>query len=87
MPRFYFNILSEAGSLDDWEGTELPDLDAARVEAVRDARQLMSSAVLIVSDKLTPSGVGSVGRCISDRRFTNCELLCLRLALELETSI
>jgi hypothetical protein len=21
MPRFYFNILSEAGSLDDWEGT------------------------------------------------------------------
>ncbi|MBY2937182.1 IS66-like element accessory protein TnpA [Rhizobium leguminosarum] len=41
----------------------------------------------IVSDKLTPSGVGSVCRCISDRRFTNCELLCLRLALELETSI
>ncbi|WP_222409569.1 flavodoxin [Rhizobium leguminosarum] len=40
-----------------------------------------------VSDKLTPSGVGRVGRCIADRRFTNCELLCLRLALELETSI
>ncbi|AXA44628.1 transposase [Rhizobium leguminosarum] len=40
-----------------------------------------------VSDKLTPSGVSSVGRCIADRRFTNCELLCLRLALELETSI
>ncbi|MGZ2504617.1 DUF6894 family protein [Rhizobium leguminosarum] len=28
-----FNILSEAGSLDDWEGTELPDLAAARMEA------------------------------------------------------
>jgi hypothetical protein len=41
----------------------------------------------LVSDKLTPSGVSSVGRCIADRRFTNCELLCLRLALELETSI
>ncbi|WP_407693065.1 hypothetical protein [Rhizobium indigoferae] len=40
-----------------------------------------------VSDKLTPSGVRCVGRCIADRRFTNCELLCLRLALELETSI
>ncbi|MBY5446575.1 hypothetical protein HFO93_24490 [Rhizobium leguminosarum] len=50
MPRFYFNILSEAGSLDDWEGTELPDLDAARMEAVRDARALMSSAVLLGYD-------------------------------------
>nr|WP_221971744.1 transposase [Rhizobium leguminosarum] len=39
-----------------------------------------------VSDKLTTSVVGSV-RCIADRRFTNYELLCLRLALELETSI
>nr|WP_225510737.1 hypothetical protein [Rhizobium leguminosarum] len=50
MPRFYFNILSEAGSLDDWEGTELADLDAARIEAVRDARALMSSAVLLGYD-------------------------------------
>ncbi|MBY5354595.1 hypothetical protein HFO94_13815 [Rhizobium leguminosarum] len=50
MPRFYFNILSEAGSLEDWEGTELPDLDAARMEAVRDARALMSSAVLLGYD-------------------------------------
>ena len=41
----------------------------------------------IVSDKLTPSGVGSGGPGIAERRFTNCELLCLRLALELETSI
>ncbi|MBY3531278.1 hypothetical protein RWK44_29295 [Rhizobium sp. 25PS6] len=48
--RFYFNILSEAGSLDDWEGTELADLEAARVEAVRDARALMSSAVLLGHD-------------------------------------
>ncbi|KAB1082158.1 hypothetical protein F4V91_33060 [Neorhizobium galegae] len=39
------------------------------------------------SGKLTRSGVGSVGPCIADRRFTNCELLCLRLALKLETSI
>ncbi|MBB3161356.1 hypothetical protein FHS25_001805 [Rhizobium laguerreae] len=50
MPRFYFNILSEAGSLEDWEGTELPDPDAARIEAVRDARALMSSAVLLGYD-------------------------------------
>jgi hypothetical protein len=50
MPRFYFNILSEAGSLDDWEGTELPDLAAARIEAVHDARALMSSAVLLGYD-------------------------------------
>jgi hypothetical protein len=50
MPRFHFNILSEAGSLDDWEGTELADLAAARIEAVRDARALMSSAVLLGYD-------------------------------------
>ncbi|MGO4118754.1 DUF6894 family protein [Rhizobium ruizarguesonis] len=50
MPRFYFNILSEAGSLDDWEGTELANLDAARIEAVRDARALMSNAVLLGYD-------------------------------------
>jgi len=40
-----------------------------------------------VSDKLTASGAGDGGSGIAERRFTNCELLCLRLVLELETSI
>jgi len=50
MQRFYFNIRSEAGLLEDMEGTELPDLEAARVEAIEDARQLMSDAVRIGFD-------------------------------------
>jgi hypothetical protein len=50
MQRFYFNILSEAGFLEDLEGTELPDLEAARLEAIEDARQLMSDAVRIGYD-------------------------------------
>jgi hypothetical protein len=50
MQRFYFNILSEAGVLEDLEGTELPDLEAARLEAIEDARQLMSDAVRIGYD-------------------------------------
>jgi|GEM_PF-1111289 len=40
-----------------------------------------------VSGKLTPSGVVRAFGCNSDIRCTNCELLCLRLALEPETSI
>jgi hypothetical protein len=50
MQRFYFNILSEAGLVEDLEGTELPDLEAARLEAIEDARQLMSDAVRIGYD-------------------------------------
>jgi hypothetical protein len=50
MQRFYFNIRSEAGLLEDFEGTELPDLEAARLEAIEDARQLMSDAVRIGFD-------------------------------------
>jgi hypothetical protein len=42
---------------------------------------------IVVSGKLTPSGVVRACACIADRRFTSCELLCLRLALEPETSI
>jgi hypothetical protein len=69
MPRFYFNILSEAGSLDDWEGTELGDLDAARIEAVRDARALMSSAVML--------GYDGASRSVEIRNETGDILLVL----------
>jgi hypothetical protein len=46
MPMFYFNVISASGSILDFEGTELPDIEAARVEAIEDARALMSTAVL-----------------------------------------
>ncbi|MBX4867261.1 MULTISPECIES: DUF6894 family protein [Rhizobium] len=46
MPRFYFNVVSEAGTVVDLEGSELATLTHARREAVQDARALMSQAVL-----------------------------------------
>lgn len=46
MARFYFQ-LHECGTLvADEEGRELPDLAAARMAAIADARQVMSSEVL-----------------------------------------
>ena len=50
MPRFYFDIRIEAELLEDWEGTDLPDLEAARLAAIEDARSLMSDAVRIGYD-------------------------------------
>lgn len=46
MPRFYFNVVSQAGTVADLEGSELATLEHARQEAVQDARALMSQAVL-----------------------------------------
>lgn len=40
MPRFYFVLSSKDGLLDDVEGTELPDLAAARLEAEKDVEHL-----------------------------------------------
>jgi hypothetical protein len=42
MPRFYFHICDDEGMSRDEEGTELPDLDAARREARASARDLAS---------------------------------------------
>jgi hypothetical protein len=46
MPRYYFNIVTGDGIREDLEGSELLDLDHARVEAIKDARALMSDAIL-----------------------------------------
>jgi hypothetical protein len=46
MSRFYFSVITTAEEIIDEEGTELPDLDAARAEAIEDARTLMSDAIL-----------------------------------------
>lgn len=50
MPIFYFNIVSASGTIADVEGTELATLEDAKREAIRDARALMSQAVLSGKD-------------------------------------
>lgn len=46
MPKYFFHHVTKAGLVHDLEGTELPDLEHARTEAILDARSLMSSAIL-----------------------------------------
>lgn len=46
MPRFFFTVISGKNVLDDQEGSVLPSLDQAIEEAVKDARALMSDAIL-----------------------------------------
>lgn len=60
MPRFYFNVVSEAGTVVDPEGSDLATLEHARREAVQDARALMSEAVL-------------AGKDISGRKIQICD--------------
>ncbi len=44
MPKFYFNIVGGGVTVPDDEGMELPDLPAARAEAMASARDLSLSA-------------------------------------------
>ncbi|OWV89818.1 hypothetical protein ATY78_18150 [Rhizobium sp. R635] len=60
MPRFYFNVVSNAGMVIDLEGSDLATIEDARREAVQDARALMSQAVLS-------------GRDISARKIHICD--------------
>lgn len=46
MPRFFFTVISGKNLLDDLEGSDLPTLDRAIEEALKDARALMSEAIL-----------------------------------------
>lgn len=45
MPRYFFHQVTQAELIYDLEGTELPDLEHARREAIRDARHLMAEAI------------------------------------------
>ena len=42
---YYFNILNHGERIEDKEGAELPDFDAAREEALASARDLVSEVV------------------------------------------
>jgi hypothetical protein len=46
MPLFFFHVKEGDGLLSDPEGSHLPDIEAARAEAIEGARQLISAAVL-----------------------------------------
>lgn len=45
MPRFYLHVCNGTGFIQDEEGQELPDLEAARAEAIKSARSIMASDV------------------------------------------
>ncbi|MFC7478408.1 DUF6894 family protein [Dankookia sp. GCM10030260] len=45
MPRFFFHNRTDAVLIEDLEGTELPILDAARVEAIVDLRHFAADAL------------------------------------------
>lgn len=46
MPTFFFHIRRSEGEIRDSEGSVLPDLEAARREAILSARSILSQEVL-----------------------------------------
>jgi hypothetical protein len=46
MPRYFFNVVLATETVRDEEGSNLLDLDTAHDEAIKDARSLMSDAIL-----------------------------------------
>ena len=46
MPKYFFHVRDDNAYIEDREGQDLPDLDAARNEATVAARELFSEAVL-----------------------------------------
>ena len=45
MPRYFLHIIRRSDVIKDLEGSELPDLEAARREAVAGARAILSEEV------------------------------------------
>jgi hypothetical protein len=50
MPRFYLHIDNGHERIEDEEGSELPDFEALREEALASARQLWAAAILKQTD-------------------------------------
>ena len=57
MPRFYFHQQLQDGFLEDPDGSDLPDLEAVRREALAGARDLWASAIRNDCDLLGDSFV------------------------------
>jgi uncharacterized protein DUF6894 len=45
MPRYFFNIVDPDGTIPDTEGSELPDIDAVREEALASAREMIAETI------------------------------------------
>ena len=45
MPLYYLHVCNGNGFIEDEEGQDLPDLDAARAAALRGARDIMSEEI------------------------------------------
>ena len=45
MPLYYLHVCNGNGFIEDEEGQDLPDIEAARVAAVRGARDIMSEEI------------------------------------------
>jgi len=50
MPRFFLHIDNGTQRIEDEEGSELPNVEAAREEALGSARQLWAAAILKQQD-------------------------------------
>ena len=46
MPRYFFHVREETELSRDWEGQELPNLEAARREATNSAREMIAERML-----------------------------------------
>lgn len=46
MPRYYFHVRHDGGVEEDLEGAEFPTLEAAHVEAILAAREIIAEKVL-----------------------------------------
>ena len=57
MPRFYRHMQHGDQFIEDPEGIELPDLDAARADALRGVRDLLSEAIRKGTDDLLEDAV------------------------------
>jgi hypothetical protein len=57
MPRFYRHMQHGDQLIEDPEGIELPDLDAARADALRGVRDLLSEAIRKGTDDLLEDAV------------------------------
>lgn len=77
MPRYFFHIRSSDGIIEDPDGSELPDLDAARLEAELSARDLLAD--------LLRQGIALDGQAfeITDERGELLERMPFRSVLRL----
>lgn len=46
MPRYFFNVRSDERFVSDAEGGEYPNVEAAKVEAEKSAREMLADALI-----------------------------------------